>query len=326
MRPSTPALLGLALFFSVALAAAEDDPRKVQAAPLFAEAVKLAEKNQNAESLEQFKKAYAVYPSPNTLFNIARQEQLVGETLKAIRDYRAALSNGVLVPGAADKARVYLAELERATGRVKLTGPEGTRVTVAGAEYTLPMSEPIDVMPGKLSIDVSRAGERNVVAADVAAGALVSVEVGAMKARSAVLTTPPPTEEPHGSNVTRNVVSGSLVGVGLLGIGLGVGFTLAANSASDDLEKAKVATGGEDACTGLATPDCTARSTASDDLRRNTNLARGMYIGGGALLVGGVVAFLVWPKAGVAEKSSAQPRVAPWFSADTLGLSYGRDF
>ena len=54
--------------------------------------MKLGEKGQSAESLEKFKKAYALYPSPNTLCNVARQEQLLGRKLQALRDYREAFS------------------------------------------------------------------------------------------------------------------------------------------------------------------------------------------------------------------------------------------
>jgi hypothetical protein len=131
-------------------------------------------------------------------------------------------------------------------------------------------------------------------------------------------------------------VAGSLVVVGLIGIGLGVGFTVAANGSSDDLAKARADAGpnADQVCAAAATPQCQARATAADDLARNTNVARAMFIGGGAALVGGVVAFLVWPKAKSADASGAASaasaasaaRLSPWVGSGTLGLSYGRNF
>ena len=80
MRRLIPALV-LSMSLTVAgSAAAQEDPRKVQAAPFFEEGRKLAEKGQNAESLEKFKRAYAIYPGPNTLFNVARQETKLPST------------------------------------------------------------------------------------------------------------------------------------------------------------------------------------------------------------------------------------------------------
>jgi hypothetical protein len=317
--------LTVALAGAAGSAGAQDDPRKVQAAPFFEEGRKLAEKGQNAESLERFKRAYAIYPSPNTLFNIARQEHLLGHRLEAIRGYRDALRNAVLLPAVADLARRYVAELEQVLGRVKVVGPEGTRVKVANGEYTLPLADPIDVEPGSIAIDGTRGGEHFRTTADVLAGGVVTATLGANAS--------PRVEDQQGpivaaeSNVTRNVVAGSLVVVGLIGIGLGVGFTVGANGSADDLAKAK-ADGGpnaDQACATLDSAPCQARSRAADDVVSNTNIARAMYIGGGVALVGGAVAFLLWPKAKDPVATGAA-RFAPWVGTGALGMSYGRNF
>jgi hypothetical protein len=326
----------IAFFLSVSLTAAagagaQDDPRKVQAAPFFEEGRKLAEKGQNADSLDRFKRAFAIYPSPNTLFNVARQEHLLGRRLDAIRDYRAALKNAVLLPAVADLARTYVAELERVLARLKVLGPEGARVTVAGAEYALPMAEPVDVEPGTIAVTGSSGGEHYAASAEVLAGSLAMVTVGPKPASTP--SAAPPVEDhadpttAAGSNTTRNVVAGSLMVVGLVGIGLGVGFTVAANGSSDDLAKARTNAGpnADQACATAATPECQARASAADDLVRNTNVARAMFIGGGAAVVGGAVAFLVWPKAKNVDATSGA-RLSPWVGSGTLGLSYGRNF
>jgi hypothetical protein len=313
-------------------AGAQDDPRKVQAAPFFEEGRKLAEKGQNAESLERFKKAYAIYPSPNTQFNIARQEQLLGQRLAALRDYREALRNPILLPQVAEMARGYVGELERVLGRVKIVGPEGTRVTVAGTDYTLPLADAVDVEPGTIAMQGTRGDERFTATAEAKAGTTVTVTIG-QKATSPIIDDHPPPEIPGPSNATRNIVAGSLVAgslvaIGIVGIGVGVGFTVAANNSSNDLARAKAATGGDSSqtCATAHTPDCDARSSAADSLARDTNIARVMYVVGGAAVVGGVVAFLVWPSAKSSSPTSGTAHVAPWISAGSLGVSYGREF
>ena len=76
------ALLASASVFVAAPASAQDDPRKAQAEALFQEGLKLHDKDREADALEKFQKAYAIYPSPNTLVSVAREEQLVGRPLK----------------------------------------------------------------------------------------------------------------------------------------------------------------------------------------------------------------------------------------------------
>lgn len=115
-------------------AMAQEDPRKAQSTPIFEEGLKLADRGKNAEALAKFRESYAVYPSPNTLFNIGRTEHLLGKTVEALRDYREAVKNPILNPQMVERGKKYIAELEKVVGRVEVTGPGGQQVSVNGGD------------------------------------------------------------------------------------------------------------------------------------------------------------------------------------------------
>lgn len=317
-------------------ASADDDPRKKAAESTFQEGVRLHQQGKNEEALAKLKQAYETYPSPNTLSGIARVEQALGRDLEALRHYREAIRNPLMHPENAERARASAKELEKHLARVDVKGPVGLSVTIDGARYVLPLVEPLDVRPDTMTIAGTLGDARYEGRATAIVGRTTEIEMKPVQApgASGAAPAPPVANETKSypvvideSNATRNVVAGSLVAVGLVGLGLGVGFTAGANSASDDLARAKASAGpnADQACASVRTSECDARAQAADDLARNTNVARAMFIGGTVAVVGGVIAFFVWPK----TKESRAPetsRIAPLIGSGFLGLSYGRNF
>lgn len=282
----------LALFLSASPnALAQDDPRKAQAAPLFEEGRKHAEKGENAESLEKFRKAFSIYPSPNTLFNVARQEQVLGQRTAALRDYREALKNPILLPQLAEMARAHVAELERSLGRVNVVGPANARVTVAGTEYTLPLAAPIDVEPGSIAIRGVQGSTELSASANATPGQLVTVDLGA-KDSPAIEPPPATSEDPAPNTTTRNIVALSLGAVGIASATVGAVFLAKAESNVSDAS---------------ALPPRDPRfGSLRDDYSENRTLG---WVGvgvGAALVAGTVVTFVLWSKS-----SSNRATLAP---------------
>ena len=115
--------LGACLLLSTSVARAQDDPRKAQAEAVFAEGLKEHDAQHEEAALGKFEEAYKIYPSPNVLFNIGREEHLLGRWLEAIRNYRAALANELLNPNNVALAKTYIRELQTKLGRVEVTAP-----------------------------------------------------------------------------------------------------------------------------------------------------------------------------------------------------------
>jgi ribose 5-phosphate isomerase RpiB len=128
--------------------------------------------------------------------------------------------------------------------------------------------------------------------------------------------------ESEEENHTRHFVSGSLAALGVVGLGVGVGFTLAANKASSDVTKYSDMVGPESyTCEGIIGGDCGSLSKAAETRRKDTNVAKGSFVIGGTLLAAGVITYFVWPKS-----SKEVARIVPWVGKDVAGFSYGKEF
>ena len=307
---SSAGLVALLFLAPMGAHAQKDDPRKVQAAPFFEEGMKLGEKGQNEASLEKFRKAYAIYPSPNTLCNIARQEQLVGRKLQALRDYREALRNTLIHPAAAEQARSNVAELERQLSRVKLAGPDGTRADLGGVEYTLPFSDPIDVEPGTVTVRGTHGADALVASGEAPAGQVVTLT---LSAKPSPIVEPPPVEATD-PGVVRWAVPGAVLVGGLVGVGVGIGFGAKSQSAKTEYDDKR--------CEVLAGPDCQSlRDNVSSD--RTTSLVG--YVAGGTLIAGAVLLWALWPQpSGGSQRGSTW--VLPQVGVGHAGAAVGGSF
>lgn len=305
-------------------AVGQEDPRKGQSTPIFEEGLKLADRGKNAEALAKFRESYAVYPSPNTLFNIGRTEHLLGKPVEALRDYREAVKNPILNPQMVERGKKYIAELEKVVGRVEVTGPGGQFVVVNGVEYILPLKAPLDVEAGRVVVK----GEGIERTADVGAGELVKVDVSPETSESAPASsskaqgTPaplvePPREREEGFWTTRHTLGVVSAGLAVAGAALGTGLLLAREGHVSDAEDAVRAN------PGLCTVPSSAACTSYEDSKSSANAAGTgaliSYIAAGAFGVGAVV--LLWPS-GESKSTTGQVRVTPFGT----GLSFSGSF
>jgi hypothetical protein len=114
---------------------------------------------------------------------------------------------------------------------------------------------------------------------------------------------------------------------GAVAAGVGIGFTLGANSASDKVAAARASSASPDsACFGSNSADCTARREAYDNRVHDTNLAVGSFIGATALLVAGSVAFWSWPRSAAGSTRASGPTIAPIFGRHGSGLELRQEF
>jgi hypothetical protein len=300
----------------VAPARAQDNPRKAQAEPAFQEAVKLHEQKRPLEALEKFQKAYAIYPSPNTLVNIAREEQVLGRNLEALRHYREALKMPLLNPQSASVAKQYVSELEPMLGRVELRGPKGLAVTIEGHGYALPVTEPLDVEPGTVVAE-GKLGDTRYQGRTVAvAGRSVALEMTALppgsaatdhsSSGSAVFTPPPPVDGERSFWTTRRTIGVTLGALAVVGAGAGVGFLVAREGHVSD-EK-DIASTSPLVCADVQSPACGDFKDAGAAKDATETGAVVSFVAAGALGIG-AAALLLWPDR--SSSTAARARVLP---------------
>lgn len=301
-------VIALAATSLVADAHAED-PRKAQADALFEEGVKLHYQDREAEALEKFKKAYALYALPNTLMGQARAEQLLGRPLEAIRHYREALKSPLLHPKNVELATGYIAELEKRLGRVSVTGPSGTKFSIYGETFRLPLEAPLDVDPGRLVLHGDHDGKVLEGSVEANAGKLVVLD---LKPKEGLVAPPPevftpPPREPEVSWWSAGKTAGVVLGAAsLAAIGGFVGFRLAASAKGKEVDDASKDPAAANGCVGASAPACDRVNDGAASERDLTNVSTGFLISGLGLAAVAAGAFFLWPSA---PSKSASGRV-----------------
>jgi hypothetical protein len=209
-----------------ARAADDDSPEKAQARVLLSQGNALFERGDLRGALVDFRAAYALYPSPKLLVNVAAAERELGDLPGAANDLRHFLDDASEEePGLVERARADLRALDRRTGRLQLVGwPPHTALDVDGRL----VRDPVYVRPGEHHVRVHGPGglldERDL---EIDAGETVDLPMPAHVTRAALPrlrrtdATPPPR---RGRGWIAAVVIGSLVVVGgaiALGVVLG---------------------------------------------------------------------------------------------------------
>ncbi|MGV3620385.1 MAG: tetratricopeptide repeat protein [Archangium sp.] len=147
-------------------AAAVEDENTKKARELFSWGQKLYKQARYAEAISKFEEAYAVRPHPVIYFNIGKCYEQMGDTAKALRNYRDYLR---LSPDASDKETVSdaVANLER---RLREKGvqqlmvfaePADARISVDGKDLgTSPAT--VELVAGNHQLSVSADGFQKV--------------------------------------------------------------------------------------------------------------------------------------------------------------------
>src|SRR5678815_189015 len=150
-------VLGISLALSLSTVALAGD-NKAESDKLFGEGLQLFAQKDFNHARMKFAEAYSKYPSPNSLLNLARAEQLMGECVDAVLHYRAYIAlpeNPRISSFDRGSATIKLNECLAKIGRVQVTAPRGAHVTVDGLARVWTPGEPLDVPAGQHRIDIS---------------------------------------------------------------------------------------------------------------------------------------------------------------------------
>ena len=302
-----------------------DDPRKSEADALYADARSLHDHDHHLESLQKFEQSYKVYPSPNTLVAVAREEQLLKRNIASIRHLREALKQPLLSPKNVPAARQHLAELRALVGRLDVQGPAGATVDVAGTSLRLPLDEPLDVEPGPLSLTGENQGVRYTASATAVAdttviATLLAMQTTAPQEPAANLPRPEPSMPPHDEKrtwTTGKTLGVALGGAAIVAVGIGIGMRISASSKGDDATSAARDPGAASGCLGASTSACDRVRADAESERGRKNAATALFVGGAGLAVVGLASFFFWPSR---ASNTAAITILPAIAAGSGGL------
>ena len=311
--------LGACLLLSANAAIAQDDPRKAQAEAVFTEGLKEHDAQHEEAALAKFQEAYKIYPSPNVLFNIGREEHLLGRWLEAIRNYRAALANELLNPNNVALAKTYIRELQTKLGRVEVTAPADAQVMVDGTAQT--GASPYDVAPGDHKITVvAKNGKKAEKSCRLEAGDALGMDVtGELGGDLA-----PQIENPPSGETERAVIfpppTGAIIagGLGVVGLGLGVAFGLDATGKHSSAVSAEAS---HPCAQNPSSQACSDLQDTNKSIPTLSTISIVSYIAGGALLAGGVVWWIASPR----TKHSSMG-ITPAIGPKSAGVGLGGAF
>jgi len=311
----------------------------------FKEGLDLYKAHKNVEARAKYLQALALSQAAAVYLNLAVVEYDLMLYPDALRHAKAYVLHPKAEPAKVDKLKKeMIPDLESKTAHLSVEGQPGQPVFVDGEKVGVaPIADQVHVAPGEHTVACGSITKTVVVKAGDTTTVIVVINTPPTPSAStspppsatpAASTAPPPSastapvpsasatveppKEGHRSTVGW-VVPISLVALGAGGIVGGVVFNSAANGKHDDGIKAR---GGQN-CTGNTSPGCQQAAQDASDEQSDKNLSTAMFITGGAFVVGGVVAFLLWPKDTATPQSSY---LVPSVGKSGVGLIYGTSF
>ncbi|MBS2017136.1 MAG: hypothetical protein JST00_29890 [Deltaproteobacteria bacterium] len=311
-----------------------------QAQQWFARGVTAARAGDHATARRDFGLAYALVPSVDILWNLAAAERLGGDAVAALQHLRVYVAS----PEArADRKKLaseeLVPELEAQTARLRFDEPEGTVVTVDGAEVG--PSSTIDVTPGVHAIVVRRDGVERTFAASALAGTTSTVGEEASEKSATPPATPvtaaasptPPTVTPtpaapsatlappdlvvtHAPGRTTTVLA--LGGVAVATIATGIVFSVIAREDQAEADRLEVKMRDDDRTCRRAGTLCADYDSATSAAQRSMLLSTSMLVTGGVLGGASIAAWILWP--------TSTTRVVPMAGKDVAGVGVSGRF
>jgi hypothetical protein len=230
----------------------------------------------------------------------------------------------------------WLRETDDATPTLVLGAKDAAGSDVASAHVTLdgePFTDaldgkPLPVDPGEHVLAFTRPGcdpvETRVVVRAAEKNRAVTVTLAVTQTAPA---TPEPSPEPAGSPLLtpRNVTAGALVVVGLAAVAGGAYFLAQSGSQSNTASGLRTGLASDQCTLTPGSSTCTQLKSAVDAQHTDSALGVTLLAGGGALFAGGIVAWLVWPKAGDAEHTGVR-WIAPGVGTAGATIAVGGAF
>jgi hypothetical protein len=331
------ALLAAALIATAAPAArAAGDKAIREAQARFEEGIARVRAGDFEAARVSFAEAYAVIRKPDILWNLALSEEKSGHLLEALGHFKQAAREAV-DDSERVKAQKHVDVLMGQTGHLEVLAPPGTQLALDGvAAGVAPLSEPLDVAPGKHRVESrSLQGLKKTTDADVVTGQVAHVSFMTADTSAPPAATIPEanaavpsastdvqpvdasprdaTDHPKTFWTSRMISVVAVGGSAVAGLGLGVLFGLQSQSDASTATafRSKYPS---DACakpTSAMSGTCAQWNDAVKGQNREATLSNVFYVAGAVLAAGAVATWFLWPKETRGGVSWVLPVVSP---------------
>jgi hypothetical protein len=329
------ALLTVALFVVAPRARAADEGAERDAQARFEEGLQRAKGGDFDAARISFTQAYAVLRRPRILWNLALSEEKTGHTLDALAHFKSVARD----PSASDAdrsgAQTHVATLYGQTGHIEVRAPVGAPIGIDGGPVvgTTPLSEVLDVAPGRHVVEARLAQGSSAVVVEAAAGEVAVASFmpppPALAPASAPAPTPAPAlapasaPEPASAGTARIIVVAAAGGVAVAAAVFGVYFGVTSNSNASTAQGLRAQPWfNANVCQpspGTSPPPmCAQLDDAVKSENRNAGLSTGMYLAAGGLAAAAVVTWFVWPQS---DKRQSAVHLWPIVGPGVAGLS-----
>lgn len=334
LKRCTAAVLLVALG-APTIASAQDEGAKHDAQARFEEGMKRVRSGDFEGGRLAFIQAYAVLKNPDILWNLALSELKSSHPLEALEHFKVYAVDPKVADAERESAKKYIADASSKTGHIAVDAPSGAEIVVDGKKWNAfaPLKEPLDVSPGKHSVEARLGGKGSSLEVFAAAGQESSAKFRSedMTMSVASSTAPPgqgpdvvtpPKEEQHSSSA-KWITVGALGAGALIAGGVGIGFLAGAGSQQTKADNAKAALPpGGSPCAGVTTGPCQDLTTANAAHSSDQGAAIGLLIGGGVLAAAAIGALVFWPKSTPARSAWVAPSAGPHGASVSIGTTF----
>lgn len=332
------AMSGSAAAEPVKPGASAGDSVTAEARARFEEGIKLAETGDHESARLKFNQAWALLQTPAILYNLARAEHLSGHLVEALAHYRQFVNmppDPKVTEAQRRRVTETIVDLAKKVAQITVEAPPGARVTVDGRPIDPGNTDPIPVAPGKHVVESTHEGTVTRVTVECTAGSIATARLtesagppdsGPPAGRRSFDRATPPAEERPGFWTTGRAAGLGAVGLGLAGVGAGIAFHLSARTAGENAAtiRQSLPEPRESACSAGANAEanrdpCARLRTETTNQSTHEDLRTAFLLGGGALVVGGAVLFLV--SSPDEKPTTSTARLLPFANARDAGLA-----
>jgi hypothetical protein len=315
----------------IALLAVASSPASAEKADkLFKKGKKLLAEKKYADACAAFEEVDKIEPGIGAKLNVARCFEEWGRLATAYRWYTDAETMATASKDdRATKIKELAAELDTNVPRVTIKVPEGANpdvletLTIDGkpvARDTLGVEQRVDPGPHLIEFVVDGAKKKKMAPVERGGSSEVTLDIpkGVGKPKPKIIVKnpgdpDPDPETPPPPGRTQRIAGITLIATGGVAIGVASALTLSARGKYKDAV--------EEHCMG-STSMCSAEGlTITRDARSRANVATVITIAGGAAIIGGVVLYLIAPKAATDEEHALY--LTPTVGDDGGGVVFG---
>lgn len=343
------------MFAAIAMSASQgvaaEDPAVRDAQARFEEGLERVKTGDYEAARISFAQAYALLKRPSILWNLALAEEKTGHLVDALTHFKRVARDPSATSGDREDAQRHATGLVAKTGHVDVQAPAGSTLRVDGEaiDEVPPLEEPLDVTAGHHVVEARWPEGARLAPVDVGPGQLVHVslakDTGAPGASQGSPLAAAPTGasqgglpgagaqmEPvmvqhHETSVAHIATTASIGGAAVVAIAVAVGLGLEsqskANQAASDRAALNTESPGNAGCFGSSTNAlCPRLSSAVQAQNHAAEASDALYVTGGVLAAGAVVAWFLWPHA----RTEPAAWLTPVVGTSEVGFQAGGGF